>query len=71
MPEIAAEPLIAEAGAEGGGEMGGMAKDFNDNPATKIAGQEGGKLIHMITGSIGTGGGDKEKANIGPIGSMA
>lgn len=48
-----------------------MMKDFNDSPVSKIGGQEGGKLLHMITGSIGTGGGDKEKANIGPIGSMA
>jgi hypothetical protein len=71
MPEIAAAPELLEgAGAEGGG-LGGMMKDFNDNPVTQIGGQEGGKLMHMITGSIGTGGGDKEKANIGPIGSIA
>jgi hypothetical protein len=59
VPEIA-----AEAGA-GGGEAGageGMTPDFNDLPVKKIT--------SAIGGMIGTGGGDKERANIGPIGSM-
>lgn len=52
------------------GGLGGMLKDFNDNPVTKIAGHFGGSLIHEFTGAIGTKG-DQEKANIGPIGTLA
>jgi hypothetical protein len=68
-------PLL-EGGAEGGagaeaGGAGGMLKDFNDNPVTKIAGHVGGNLVHQFMGSIGTHGGDQEKANIGPIGNLA
>jgi hypothetical protein len=75
MPEIAALPEIeaaAGAGEAGGGMggLGGMLKDFNDNPVTKIAGHFGGSLIHEFTGAIGTKG-DQEKANIGPIGTLA
>jgi hypothetical protein len=64
----------AGAGAEAGGGLGGlggMLKDFNDNPISQIGGQMGGKLMHAITGAIGTGGGDRERANIGPIGTIA
>lgn len=75
---IAAEAVLegggaeaAGAGAEGGGGLGGMLKDFNDNPIAKIGGQMGGSLIHSFMGSIGTHGGDQEKANIGPIGTIA
>lgn len=81
---IAAEAVLegggaeaAGAGAEGAGgaggmgRLGGMLKDFNDNPVTKIAGHVGGNLVHEFLGSIGTGGGDQEKANIGTIGTLA
>jgi hypothetical protein len=80
MPEIAALPELLGAGeaaggageaAGGMGRMGSMLKDFNDNPVTKIAGHIGGNLVHEFMGSIGTGGGDQEKANIGPIGNLA
>ena len=75
-------PIAAEALAEGGaaegaagagegmGGMGGMMKDFNDNPAMKIGGQLFGKLVTAAKGSIGTHGGDQEKANIGPVGEI-
>jgi hypothetical protein len=81
IPMIAAAAALAEgggaeaagAGAEGagGGGLGGMLKDFNDSPITKIAGQMGGNLMHEFMGAIGTHGGDQEKANIGPIGTIA
>jgi hypothetical protein len=71
----AAAPLLEAGGGEAGGlgglgGMGGMLKDFNDNPVTKIVGSTAGKLVHELVGSIGTGGGDRERANIGPIGAI-
>jgi hypothetical protein len=79
MPPLAAAAEIGgeagAAGAEGaggaGGGLGGMLKDFNDNPVSKIGGSLFGKIAHEFTGAIGTGGGDQEKANIGPIGTIA
>jgi len=68
----AAAPLLEAGGGEAGGlgGLGGMLKDFNDNPVTKIVGSTAGKLVHELVGSIGTGGGDRERANIGPIGAI-
>jgi hypothetical protein len=48
-----------------------MAKDFNDNPVTKIAGSIGGKLVHAVTGAIGTGGDPVERVDEGPVGRLA
>ena len=74
LPEVAAE---AGAGAEAGGglgglgRLGGMAKDFNDSPVGKIAGSFGGKLVHAVTGAIGTGGEPVERVDEGPVGHLA
>jgi hypothetical protein len=59
-----------EAGAGGLGGLGGLGKDFNDLPFGKIAGQIGGKLVHAITGTLGTPGGF-EHENIGSVGNLA
>jgi len=71
------EPLIgalgeggAAEGAAGAEGLGGMGKDFNDMPFGKIAGQIGGKLVHAVTGTLGTPGG-YEHENIGSMGNLA
>jgi hypothetical protein len=74
MPEIAAIPEIAgEAGAGAGGAgggLGGMLKDFNDMPGAGVAGSMFGKVVHAVTGAIGTHG-PEERVNEGPVGTIA
>lgn len=72
LPEVAGAGAGAEAGGGLGGlgRLGGMMKDFNDNPVAKIAGSFGGKLVHAATSAIGTGGYPEERAPIGPMGSI-
>jgi hypothetical protein len=65
----AAAPLL-----EGGGEAGaagglGSGMDFNDLPFGKIAGSEGGKLVHAVTGAIGTGS-NYPHVDIGSMGNV-
>lgn len=47
-----------------------MMKDFNDLPVAKMAGSIGGKLVHAVTGAIGTGSYGHEQVNEGPIGNI-
>ena len=74
---LEAEALAGGAGAEGAGglgglgRMGGMMKDFNDSPVGKIAGSFGGKLVHAVTGAIGTGHDPVERVDEGPVGHLA
>jgi hypothetical protein len=74
MAFVEALPEIAEA-AEGGGGLGGMLKDFNDNPVGKIAGSIAG---HAVSGAVRgkidkpqpPGGGGGENPFLGPIGDI-
>jgi len=45
-----------------------MMKDFNDMPVGSMPGSMGGKILHTITGAIGTGN-TFQKENIGPVGN--
>jgi hypothetical protein len=61
LPEIAAEAGGAEAAgaAEGGGGLGGMLKDFNDNPIGRLIGAHYGEqaisgVAHTAESAIGT-----------------